>query len=188
VARFIAARLQLRHDLPRNRDEALDRARRARSWIGDFPGSTRRKGGRTTTAPCAGAAMQMGPTLLPTPLSPACGCSDPGSVSGEPSTVLSSAHTWRPMSYPVRPTFRLVSFDLRLATGASGLRHRRSRRHPAFAPALLRSSSARRLRFPRPCAFAQPRPRSLTGPDHRALPGLRLSHALLLSQVTWPAR
>ena len=51
-----------------------------------------------------------------------------------------------------------------LATSRSGIRHRRSRRHPAFAPALPRSALARRLRFPLPCAFAWPRPRSFTDP------------------------
>jgi hypothetical protein len=72
--------------------------------------------------------------------------------------------------FPARPTLRLVSFDLRRTTGVSGFRHRRSHRHPAFAPALPRSSSARKLRFPLPCAFAQPRPRSFTDPGHCALP------------------
>jgi hypothetical protein len=41
---------------------------------------------------------QMGPALLPTPLSPACGCADPARVSGEPSTLPVTAHAWRPMS------------------------------------------------------------------------------------------
>ncbi len=56
------------------------------------------------------------------------------------------------------------SFDLRLATGAAEFRHRRSRRHPALASALLRFSEARSLRCSLPCAVAWPRPRFFTDP------------------------
>lgn len=56
-----------------------------------------------------------------------------------------------------------------LATGVSGFRHRRSHRHPAFTPALLRSAKARRLRVSLPCAVAWPRPCSFADPDHRGL-------------------
>lgn len=123
--------------------------------------------------------MQMGPALLPTPLSPARGHPVPCETSGGPSASLAAAHTWRPMSNPRSPN---------LATGASEFRHRRSHRHPAFAPALPRSAFARRLSFPLPCAVAWPRPRSFADPVRCGLGAFAFSPAFLLDQITRPVR
>jgi hypothetical protein len=73
---------------------------------------------------CAAARMQMGPALLPTPLSPARGYPVPCKTSGGPSASLVSGHTWRPMSGSARPIFRLVSCDWRIRVSS-----------PALAPA-----------------------------------------------------
>jgi hypothetical protein len=107
--------------------------------------------------------MQMGPTLLPTPLSPARGSPVPCETSGGPSASLSSGHTWRPMSGSARPILRLVSCDWRIRVSS-----------PALAPASgfrscpAASAQALRPRFSLPCADAWPRPRPF------ADPGLRL--------------
>ena len=107
--------------------------------------------------------MQMGPTLLPTPLSPARGSPVPCETSGGPSASLSSGHTWRPMSGSARPILRLVSCDWRIRVSS-----------PALAPASgfrscpAASAQALRPRFSLPCAVAWPRPRPF------ADPGLRL--------------
>lgn len=118
--------------------------------------------------------QQMGPAFLPTPLSPARGCSDFGAASGEPSTLLVSAHTWRPMSGLARPVLR---------PGYARFRHRRSRRHPAFAPALPRPLKAQGLRCPPPCAGAWPRPRSFTGSSTSGLGAFAVPLAFHSGQV-----
>ncbi len=83
--------------------------------------------------------MQMGPALLPTPLSPARGHPVPCETSGGPSASLVAAHTWRPMSDPVRPILRLVSCDWRIRVSS-----------PALAPASgFRSCPAAIIRSPK---------------------------------------
>jgi hypothetical protein len=49
------------------------------------------------------SSMQMGPALLPTPLSPACGHPVPRETSGGPSASLVSGRAWRPMSSLLLP-------------------------------------------------------------------------------------
>lgn len=105
------------------------------------------------------APMQMGPALLPTPLSPACGHPLPCKASGGPSASLVSGHTWRPMSGPDGPILRLVSCDWRIRVSSPALAPASGFR---FCPAA--SAEARSLRFSLPCAVAWPRPCSFTDP------------------------
>lgn len=77
---------------------------------------------------------------------------------------------------PARPILRLC-----LATGASEFRHRRSRRHPAFAPALPRPPTTE-VADVRSLAQALGRDRSFTDPVGAADCGLRRS------QLPGPAR
>jgi hypothetical protein len=144
TGRLVAGPVLIGHELPRNCGEALRAgcAAEGANWR-----AASRKPSRYRPA------MQMGPALLPTPLSPACGHPVPCETSGGPSASLVSGHTWRPMSGSVRPILRLVSCDWRIRVSS-----------PALAPASgFRSCpaafpEARSLRFQLPCAGAWPRP------------------------------
>ena len=109
----------------------------------------------------------MGPALLPTPLSPAC---------GHPLLARLPANLPSCLLRGVLGARCLASRCLALRPALPEICHRRSRRHPAFAPALLRPFEARRPRCSLPCAVAWPRPCPFTDPGLRQIRTCVLLH------------
>ena len=102
----------------------------------------------------AGRPKQMGPALLPTPLSPARGQPLLARLPANLQPLLARGHAWRPMSRPPQPC------ALRRPCGGfvTGARAGIRLSLPCCRPAL-----AQRLRRARPCEGAGPRPRPFTG-------------------------
>ncbi len=116
---------------------------------------------------CRRWPMQMGPASLPTPLSPA---------RGHPLLMMHPANLPHPLRQGMLGARCLASCCPVLRLALPEICHRRSRRHPAFAPALLRPFEARSLRCSLPCAVAWPRPRSFTDPGLRRFRTCVLPH------------
>ena len=96
-------------------------------------------------------------------------------ASGEPSASSAWGHAWRPMSSLSLPG---------LAAGLQEICHRRSRRHPACSPRLLRPSSGLRLAVFRCLAVRVRRGfRPFTVHKSRGLGAFAVSVALPIGQV-----
>jgi len=136
-------------------------------------------GHRSGRAQMRTRTKQMGPALLPTPLSPARGYPVPCETSGGPSASLVAAHTWRPMSNPRSPN--LTTGVLRLAHGSfvtgarAGIRLsllpcyvRRQPKSPMFAAVRRRLAET----VPLPIRLVQP-VAACAAPNYPVRPGFR---------------
>jgi hypothetical protein len=115
----------------------------------------------------ADCRMQMGPALLPTPLSPA---------RGHPLLLMRPANLPHRLLRGILGARCLAPMRLCLATLFTEIAHRRSRRHPAFASALLRPSQTEALEFSLLYAVAWPRPIPSSDPGLRRIRTCVLFH------------